>query len=200
MQEVLDSPMIADPLTRNMCCPNSDGAAAVILASERVAIQYTNKPVEVVASVLKSGKRTRYGVVDVESEMSIRAANAAYGMAGVSPQDVDVCETHDPFSIAELIHYEDLGFCSKGEGGRFVQEGRSEIGGDVAVSPSGGLLAKGHPLGATGVAQIAELFWQLRGEADARQVPGAKVGLAHTVGGGVTELESAACSVHILTV
>ncbi len=200
VEEVLNSPMIADPLTRNMCCPNSDGAAAVILASERVARQYTGKPVEIAASVINSGKRTRYGIVDTESEMSIRAANRAYELAGIGPREVDVCETHDPFSIAEIIHYEDLGFCGKGEGGRFVQEGRSQIGGDVAVSPSGGLLARGHPLGATGVAQIAELFWQLRGEAEDYQVTGAKVGLAHTVGGGVSGLESGACSVHILTV
>jgi benzoylsuccinyl-CoA thiolase BbsB subunit len=200
LEEVLNAPLIADPLTRNMCCPNSDGAAAVILASEKVARQYTTKPVEIAAAVINSGKRTRYGIVDTESEMSIRAANRAYELAGVSPQDVDVCETHDPFSIAEIIHYEDLGFCGKGEGGRFVQEGHSQIEGQVAVSPSGGLLARGHPLGATGVAQIAELFWQLRGEAGSYQVPGAKVGLAHTVGGGVSGLESGACSVHILTV
>jgi acetyl-CoA acetyltransferase len=106
---------------------------------------------------------------------------------------------HDPFTIAELIHYEDLGFCAPGEGGRYIETGKSAIGGGgVAVSPSGGLMSKGHPLGATGVAQIAELFWQLRGEAGERQVPGARIGLAHTVGGGVTKLESGACGVTIL--
>ena len=198
--EVLASPSIADPLTRLSCCPNSDGAAAVILASEKVARRYTDRSVKIAASVLVSGVRTPYGIVDDKSEMSIRAARKAYEIAGVGPDEVDVCEMHDPFTIAEIIHYEDLGFCKPGEGGRFVAEGRSAIGGDVAVSPSGGLLAKGHPLGATGVAQIAELFWQLRGEAGGYQVPGAKVGLAHTVGGGVSKLEAGACGVHILTI
>jgi acetyl-CoA acetyltransferase len=198
VEQVLDSPMIADPITRNQCCPVSDGAAAVVITSERVAKRLGNGGVRIAASVINSGTRTRYGIVDTRSAMSIRGARTAYERAGLGPDDVDVVETHDPFAIAELIHYEDLGFCAPGEGGRFIQEGGSEIGGDVAFSPSGGLLAKGHPLGATGVAQIAELFWQLRGEAGDRQVPGARVGLAHTVGGGVTQLESGACSVHIL--
>lgn len=200
VEEVIASPMIADPITRLSCCPNSDGAAAVVLASEGVARAYCSRPVRIAASVLNSGLRTPHGIVDDRSEMSVRAAKAAYEQAGIGPADVDVCELHDPFTIAELYHYEDLGFCAPGEGGQFIEEGRSEIGGDVAVSPSGGLLGRGHPLGATGVAQIAELFWQLRGEAGSYQVPGAKVGLAHAVGGGVTKLESAACGVHILTV
>jgi benzoylsuccinyl-CoA thiolase BbsB subunit len=198
VEEVLAAPLIADPLTRLSCCPNSDGAAAVIIASEAVARRYASRPVRIAASVLVSGLRTPYGIVDDKSEMSIRASRKAYDMAGLGPADVDVCEMHDPFTIAELIHYEDLGFCAPGEAGRFIDEGRSEIGGSVAVSPSGGLLAKGHPLGATGVAQIAELFWQLRGEAGDYQVEGARVGLAHTVGGGVSKLESGACGVHIL--
>ncbi len=200
LDEVLAAPMIADPLTRLACCPISDGAAAVILASEEVARRYTDKPVKIAASVIVSGLRTPYGIVDDHSEMSERAAGLAYEAAGVGPEDVDVCEMHDPFNIAELIHYEDLSFCGKGEAGRMIDEGRTEIDGDVAVSPSGGLLSKGHPLGATGVAQVAELFWQLREEAGAYQVPDAKVGLAHTVGGGVTQLESGACGVHVLTV
>lgn len=199
VEEVLNSPVIAEPLTRLSCCPVSDGAAAVIVASEKVARQYTTKPVEIVASVLVSGKRTKYGLIDYQSEISIRAGKEAYEMAGIGPEDLDVCELHDPFTIAEIVHYEDLGFCKPGEGGRYIDESRSEINGDgVAVGPSGGLLGKGHPLGATGVAQVAELFWQLRGEACERQVARAKVGLTHVVGGGVTNLESGACSVHIL--
>jgi benzoylsuccinyl-CoA thiolase BbsB subunit len=200
VEEVLSSPSIADPLTRLSCCPNSDGAAAVILASEAVARRYTDRPVRIAASVLVSGLRMPHGIVDDKSEMSIRAACKAYELAGIGPRDIEVCEMHDPFTIAEIIHYEDLGFCKPGEGGRFVAEGRSAIDGDVAVSPSGGLLAKGHPLGATGVAQIAELFWQLRGETGGYQVEGARVGLAHTVGGGVSKLEAGACGVHILTI
>ncbi len=145
---------------------------------------------------MASGERTRYGIVDDHSEMSIRAARLAYERAGLSPRDVDLCELHDPFTIAEIIHYEDLGFCRAGEGGAYVESGRSAIGGGgVAVSPSGGLMSKGHPLGATGVAQVAEVFWQLRGEAGERQVPGARVGLTHAVGGGVSQLEAGACAV-----
>lgn len=200
VEDVLNSPVIADPLTRLSCCPVSDGAAAVILASEKVARRYTDRPVELVASVLNSGKRTKYGLIHERSEMSIRAAKTAYEIAGLGPSDIDVCELHDPFNIAEIIHYEDLGFCGEGEGGRFVAEGKADLDGEVAVSPSGGLLAKGHPLGATGVAQVAEIFWQLRGEAGERQVKGAKVGLSHTVGGGVSKIESGACSVQILKI
>lgn len=200
VEEVLASPMIADPLTRLSCCPNSDGAAAVVLASEEAAKKITDRPVRMAASVIVSGLRTPHGIVDDKSEMSVRAAKTAYERAGVGPQDIDVCEMHDPFNIAEIIHYEDLGFCQPGEGGAFVEAGKSALDGEVAVSPSGGLLAKGHPLGATGVAQIAEIFWQLRGEAGDYQVEGARAGLAHTVGGGVTKLEAGACGVHILTV
>ena len=198
LDQVLSAPMIADPLTRLSCCPVSDGAAAVIIASEKVARRFTANPVEIRSGVLASGIRNGAGMADDRSEMTIRAANRAYELAGIGPDDVDLCELHDPFTIAELVHYEDLGFCAPGEGGRGVDEGWFDVGGKVAVSPSGGLLARGHPLGATGVAQIAEMFWQLRDEAGDRQVPGAKVGLAHTVGGGVTQIEAGATSVHIL--
>lgn len=198
VEQVLAAPMIAEPLTRLSCCPVSDGAAAVILVSEKVARRYTARPIELRAAVLASGIRNGVGMADDHSEMTIRAARRAYEQAGISPTDIDLCELHDPFTIAELVHYEDLGFCAPGQGGRCVDEGRFEIGGAVAVSPSGGLLARGHPLGATGVAQIAEMFWQLRGEASDRQVPNARVGLAHTVGGGVTGIEAGAASVHIL--
>jgi acetyl-CoA acetyltransferase len=199
VDQVLASPSIAEPLTRLSCCPVSDGAAAVILAAEpAVRALGLEARVELAGGVLVSGERTRYGIVDDHSEMSMRAARGAYARAGLGPGDVDLCEMHDPFTIAEIIHYEDLGFCARGEGGRYVESGRAAIGGGgVAVSPSGGLVSKGHPLGATGVAQAAEMFWQLRGEAGARQVPGARVGLTHTVGGGVTKLEAGACAVMI---
>lgn len=199
VEQVLASPSIAEPLTRLDCCPVSDGAAAVVLARES-ALRALGLPsrVELMASALVSGERTRYGIVDDHSEMSIRAARLAYERAGLGPRDVDLCELHDPFTIAEIIHYEDLGFCRAGEGGAYVESGRSAIGGGgVAVSPSGGLMSKGHPLGATGVAQVAEVFWQLRGEAGGRQVPDARVGLTHTVGGGVSQLEAGACAVMI---
>lgn len=200
VEQVLASPQVAEPLTRLSCCPVSDGAAAVVLASERALRALGISPkVELKASALVSGERTPHGIVDDKSEMSIRAAHLAYERAGIGPRDVDLCEMHDPFTIAEIIHYEDLGFCAAGEGGAYVEVGRADIGGDgVAVSPSGGLMSKGHPLGATGVAQVAELFWQLRGEAGARQVPHARIGLAHTVGGGVTKLEAGASAVLVL--
>lgn len=199
VEQVLASPSIAEPLTRLDCCPVSDGAAAVILAGES-ALRALGLPprVELMASAFVSGERTRYGIVDDHSEMSIRAARLAYERAGLGPREVDLCELHDPFTIAEIIHYEDLDFCRAGEGGAYVESGRPAIGGGgVAVSPSGGLMSKGHPLGATGVAQVAEVFWQLRGEAGERQVPGARVGLTHTVGGGVSQLEAGACAVMI---
>jgi acetyl-CoA acetyltransferase len=198
VEQVLAAPVIVDPLTRLSCCPVSDGAAAVIMVSEKVARQYTSRPVEIRAAVLASGIANGVGMADDHSEMTIRAARRAYEIAGIGPEDVDLCELHDPFTIAELVHCEDLGFCLPGEGGRCVDEGRFDIGGEVAVSPAGGLLSRGHPLGATGVAQVAELFWQLRGEAGERQVPGARVALAHTVGGGVTGIEAGATSVIVM--
>jgi acetyl-CoA acetyltransferase len=199
VQAVLASPSIADPLTRLSCCPISDGAAAVVLASERALRRLDLTPaVELLASALVSGERTPFGIVDDRSEMSVRAARLAYERAGLGPEAVDLCEMHDPFTIAEIIHCEDLGFCRPGEGGVYIASGRADIdGGDVAVSPSGGLMSKGHPLGATGVAQVAEMVWQLRGDAGARQVPDARIGLTHTVGGGVTKLEAGACAVMI---
>lgn len=199
VEQVLASPSIAEPLTRLSCCPVSDGAAAVVLAGEAAVHALGLQPrVELVGHALVSGERTPYGIVDDHSEMSVRAARLAYERAGLGPGDIDLCEMHDPFTIAELIHYEDLGFCAPGEGGAYIESGRSAIdGGGVAVSPSGGLMSKGHPLGATGVAQVAEMFWQLRGEAGARQVPGARIGLTHTVGGGVTKLEAGASAVMV---
>lgn len=199
IEEVLAAPMIAEPLTRLSCCPVSDGAAAVILASERVVRRLTGKPVAIRAAVMASGRRNDVGMADDNSEMTIRAARQAYEIAGIGPDEIDVCELHDPFTIAELVHCEDLGFCAPGEAGPLALGGHFDRDGAVAVSPSGGLLARGHPLGATGVAQIAELFWQLRGEAGERQVPDARAGLAHTVGGGVTGIEAGATSIHILT-
>jgi acetyl-CoA acetyltransferase len=126
-------------------------------------------------------------------EINTRASAAAYDLAGVEPSAVDVCELHDCFAIAEIVHYENLRFCERGEGGRFIDEGMSAIGGQVAVNPSGGLLAKGHPLGATGVAQVFEIVTQLRGEAGERQVRDARIGLTHCQGfGGAT-------GIHIFT-
>ena len=128
------------------------------------------------------------------------SSKEAYEMAGMGPEDIDVAEVHDCFSIAEIIHYEDLGFCPRGEGGPFVEQGKANIDGQVAINPSGGLLSRGHPLGGTGIAQTAEIFWQLRQEAGKRQVPEARIGMTHTNGGFQDSMEladAASSCIHI---
>jgi acetyl-CoA acetyltransferase len=195
VEEVLASPVIAEPLTRMMCSPIGDGAAAVILTSAAKAKQFTTKPVYVRASVLGSGKDRQPG----DPGVTERVAKHAYAVAGIGPEELDVAEVHDASAPAELLIYEELGLCQPGEGGRLIDEGVTALGGRIPVNPSGGLLAKGHPVGATGVAQIAEIFWQLRGEAGKRQVEGAKVGLTEN-GGGMVRGEAAALAVHVLTV
>ncbi len=195
LEEVLASPVVAEPLTRLMCSPIGDGAAAVILTAADHAARYTSKPVQVRASVLVSGE-------DPEPEkpgITTRAARKAYAMAGVGPQDVNVAEVHDASAPAELVIYEELGFCAPGDGGKLIDDGVTTLKGRLPVNTSGGLLSKGHPVGATGVAQICEVFWQLRGEAGKRQVANAKVGLTEN-GGGMVRNEAAALSVHILSV
>ncbi len=199
LEEVLGSRMISDPLTLLQCCPAGEGAAAVILAAEDFAKTYTNKPIKVAASVVRSGKYQSSSSDLTGSELTIRTARKAYEMAACGPEDIDVCELHDAFTAGELMHYENLGFCPKGEGGRLIDDGVTEIGGRIPVNPSGGLLSRGHPLGATGVAQIAEIVWQLRGQAGKRQIEGANVGMTQTIGGAIPEIGSGACSVNIFT-
>jgi len=198
ISDVLSSRMIADPITMLQCCPNTDGAAATVLCAADLANKYCSKPVLVAASVVASGDY-QWRQRDITfSDMTYRTAQKAYDLAEMKPEDIDVCELHDAFAVNELMHYEELGFCDVGEGGRFVESGATSMGGKIPVNVSGGLLSKGHPLAATGVAQLAEIVWQLRDEAGQRQVKGAKVGLAHVLGGAVTGLESGACTVHIL--
>ncbi|HXZ82403.1 MAG TPA: thiolase family protein [Acidimicrobiales bacterium] len=195
LEDVLNSPMVADPLTRLMCSPIGDGAAAAVLCASSVAPRYTNKPVRVLASLLSSGSDhgpDDPGIVE-------RVSRQAYEKAGLGPKDISVIELHDASAPAELMAYEELGLCGKGEGGRLIDDGSTEITGRIPVNPSGGLLAKGHPVGATGVAQISEIFWQLRGEADKRQVKNPKIGLTENAGGSVHG-DAAAMSIHILGV
>ncbi len=130
-------------------------------------------------------------------EITYDSARDAYEAAGFGPQDLDVIELHDAFSIAELVYYEALGLCAPGESADFLRRGRSTYGGDVVVNPSGGLLSKGHPVGASGVAQAVEMYWQLTGQAGERQVPDARRGLAHVTGGGIAGLDHGACTVHL---
>src|SRR5437016_18492 len=185
LDQVLGSRMIASPLRLFMCSPITDGAAAVILASEERARGLTDKPVWIrgTGQALDGFQLTSLHEDYAQWPALRRAAQAAYRMAGLAPREVDLAEVHDCFAIAELIAYEELGFCRKGEAGAFVADGRSDYGGDVVVNPRGGLMGCGHPLGATGVAQAAEVFVQLRGEAGARQVPDATVGLTHNNSG-----------------
>ncbi len=195
LEDILNSPVVAEPLTRLMCSPIGDGAAATILCASSLAARYTDKPVRVLASVLSSG--SDHG--PDEPGVVTRVANQAYEKAGVGPRDINVIELHDASAPAELMTYEELGLCKPGEGGKLIDEGVTEITGRIPVNTSGGLLAKGHPVGATGVAQICEIFWQLRGEAGKRQVKDPKIGLTEN-GGGMIRNEAAAMSIHILGV
>jgi len=198
IEEILNSRMICDPITLLQCCPNTDGAAAAILCPMEIASRYTTKPIIVAASVLKGGDYVFKWKDIALSDMTIKCALESYEMAGCGPDDLDVIELHDAFAYNEISHYEELGLCKEGEGGLLIDEGITEIGGGKAVNPSGGLLSRGHPLSATGVEQIAEIVWHLRGEAGSRQVENAKVGLAHTMGGQIAGLEAASVSIHIL--
>ena len=185
LDQVLCSRMISTPLRLFMCSPITDGAAAVLLASEDRARSFSDTPVWIrgTGQALDGFQLTSLPADYAQWPALRRAADAAYRMAGVTPADVDLAEVHDCFSIAELIACEELGFCAKGEGGPFVEAGRSDYGGDLVVNPRGGLIGCGHPLGATGIAQAAEIYAQLRGEAGARQVPEAAVGLTHNNSG-----------------
>jgi acetyl-CoA acetyltransferase len=197
VDDVLASRHVAGPLNLLDCCPTGDGAAAAVLVSERGAELLGIEPgVEVLASVVGSGfyrdqsrDMTSFGLDRVTS-------GKAYAIAGVTPCDVDVAEVHDSFSIGEIIHYEDLGFCEPGTGGKFVEAGETSIGGSIPVNTGGGLLNRGHPLGATGVAQIVELTDQLLGRAGERQVP-SRIALAH-ISGGFNEGDFATSGVTIL--
>jgi len=194
VDEVLASPMIAEPLTRPMCSPIGDGAAAVVLMSERKAREFAvADPVKVVSSVLRSGWDRKPD----EAGAATLCANEAYEEAAVGPEDLDVVECHDASAPAEIFAYEDLGMCARGEGGRLIDEGYTSIGGRTPVNTSGGLLRKGHPVGATGLAQIVELTEQLQGRSGERQVDRARVGLAHN-GGGTIGTDVAALCVTIL--
>ena len=196
VDEVLASPMIADPLTLYSCCPNSDGAAALVLCDAGRARRFGAGAVRIAASVLTSGNYdNNRDITGWEAERT--AAQLAYEIAGLGPRDIDCAEVHDAFSICEIVHYEGLGFCRPGEGGQLAADGTTALGGRLPVNPSGGLLAKGHPAGASGVAQIVELVWQLRNRADKRQVDGARTALAQIMGGS-QQGDVCACTVHIL--
>ena len=197
VDEVLNDRLISYPLTRSMCSPIGDGAAAALLCSEsylkKLPYSVQNRAVRIAASVLTSGK-----VRDLdEPSLSKVAADRAYAMAGVGPKHIDVAEVHDATSFCEIYQAEMLGFCPIGQGGPFIESGATTLGGSIPINTSGGLVSKGHPIGATGLSMIYELIKQLRGEAGTRQVFRPQWALQEN-GGGVVSLEEAACSVVIL--
>jgi len=191
VEDVLNAPTIAAPLTRPMCSPIGDGAAAVVVVSERKARALgLVSPVRIASMVLHSGWDHAPGEEGGAAEL---CAREAYDEAGLGPADLSVIELHDASAPAELMAYESLGLCAKGEGGTLVDSGATRLGGPIPVNTSGGLLRKGHPVGATGIAQVVELTEQLRGDSGARQVKGAKVGLAHNGGGNIGSDAAAMC-------
>ena len=197
-EEILASRPVAEPLTLLQCCPAVvDGAAALVLSTKPA--KGVAKPVQVLASVVQSGLFETSPVDMTEAEITGRAAQLAYEQAGIGPRDLSLLEVHDAFTISELLYYEALGLCDRGDAAGFLQSGATALGGRVPVNPSGGLLAKGHPPGATGVAQIVEVCEQLQGRAGARQVQGARIGLTQVTGGGIWGVDHAACSIHILS-
>ena len=194
LDDVMNAEMISYPNTKLMCSVNVDGSAAAVLVSEKKAKELGMKrAVKVKASVITSDPYQERDLVMPDVNTCTRkAAKEAYEMAGVSPDDIDLVELHDCFATAEMLHYENLGLCKDGDAGRMIDEGEVALGGRVPVNVSGGLLSKGHPLGATGIANIYEVSTHLRGEAGERQVEGAKLGLTHVIGLG------SACGIHIL--
>jgi acetyl-CoA acetyltransferase len=187
VEDVLSSTPVAWPLKLYDCCPRSDGAACLVITSPKVARKFTDTPVDIVGS---GQAQDTLGLFERDNFSAMKvtrlAAQQAYKMANVKPEDIDVAEVHDCFTIAEIMAYEDLGFCGPGEGGKLIDEGVTQLGGKIPVNTSGGLKAKGHPVGATGAAQACEIYLQLTNQADRRQVSGAEVGLTENVGGSAS--------------
>jgi acetyl-CoA C-acetyltransferase len=183
-EDVLASPLVVSPLKTLDCCANADGASAIILASGDIARRMCDKPIWILGLGASSNtatfsNRDTFTTVQCARE----AAVAAYEMAGMGPEDIDVAEVHDCFTITEIISYEDLGFARPGEGARLIEEKATYVEGRIPVNPDGGLLSKGHPIGATGGSQIRTIVKQLRGESGSMQVNGARIGLVHNLGG-----------------
>src|SRR3954471_7435160 len=197
LEEVMDAEMMSYPNTLLMCCPNTDGAAAVVLVGEErlrsLSKEQQDRAVKISASVLTTDPWTERAQIQPDvNTLTRNAAKQAYETAGVDPQDLDLVELHDCFATAELIHYDNLMLCAPGEAGKFIDERGPWRDGKIPVNVSGGLISKGHPIGATGIANVYEVATHLRGEAGDRQIEGAKVGLTHVIGLG------SACAVHVL--
>jgi acetyl-CoA acetyltransferase len=188
VEEILSSEEVFEPLTRYQCCPPTCGAAAAVLCSDDFATKHKiANPVWIAAQSMTTDTKSTFGdsmIKMIGYDMAATAAKQVYERSGLGPKDVQVVELHDCFTANELVTYEALGLCSEGEAEKFIWDGNNTYGGRFVTNPSGGLLSKGHPLGATGLAQCTELVWQLRGQADKRQVPNAKVALQHNLGLG----------------
>src|SRR5699024_3038271 len=188
LEEIMASPEVFDPLTRVQCCPPTCGAGAAILCSDEFAKKHgISNPVYTAAQAMTTDVASSFEdsmIKMVGYDMTVDAARQVYEAAGIGPEEVDVIELHDCFTANELITYEGLGLCPEGEAEKFIWDGDNTYGGKYVTNPSGGLLSKGHPLGATGLAQCTELVWQLRGQADKRQVEGARIALQHNLGLG----------------
>jgi len=189
IEEVMASPEVFDPLTRYQCCPPTCGAAAAVLASDDFAKKHgIDRPVYIAAQAMTTDYPSTFDehsmIKMVGYDMAKACAKKVYDQAGIGPEDVDVVELHDCFTANELLTYEAIRLCKEGEAEKFIWDGDNTYGGKFVTNPSGGLLSKGHPLGATGLAQCTELVWHLRGQAEARQVQGAKVALQHNLGLG----------------
>jgi len=195
VDDVLQSPVVASPLKLYDCCPFSDGASAVIICNEKFAKDHSKNYIKVIGSGRGGSPAALQGRERITTIPSTKiAAQAAYKMAGITPKDIDFAEVHDCFTIAELVDIEDLGFFEKGRAVEAVRQGRTSLNGDIPINPSGGLKSKGHPIGATGIGQIVEVFDQLTGKAAERTVKDAKIGLTHNFGA-----TGASCAVHIFT-
>lgn len=197
VQEVLASRPVADPLRLLMCCPTGDGAAVVVVVSERVRQRVGGAASRIRASVLHSGQVAEGFRDMIDPQITRDSATDAYEAAGLGPDDVDVVELHDAFSSAELVYYESLGLAKPGQGFELIRDNSTTFGGKIVVNPSGGLLAKGHPVAVSGVAQAVEAHWQLNGFAGDRQVENARVALTHVTGGGIAGLDHGSCAVHV---
>ena len=196
VDEVMESREVVDPLRLLMCSPTSDGAAALLLVTPDFAKSNGLEGPALAASVIRSDN------FETDSSQMADVAAEAYGKAGITPDDIDVAEVHDATAAGELFAYEDMGLAPRGDGWKLIADGHTQVGGRIPVNPSGGLIARGHPVGATGVAQVVELAWHLRGDAGERQTPGARIGVAHNRGGSVTiepTSGAAAMSVTVLT-
>ena len=201
LEQVLSARMIADPIGLLDCSPISDGAAAVVLCTPKGLARlgaHCSAPVLRGVSLVSGTLEMPGDDINAE-DVSRRAAEQAWGLTGLGPQDVDVVEMHDCFTIAEIVRLEGLGLVPVGQGARWTADGRTSLGGELPVNPSGGLLSRGHPVGATGVAQVCELTWQLRGDAAQRQVDGARVGLTYCKGGTVSGTDGASVTTVLMT-